>query len=83
MDGLYNIYNWIIDNYVQLVLFCIVFLIVYAIEKLNNYNSLVYGFTPTLPIITQATNHVVQTIKKNKIGKMSKMGKMGKKKKTS
>ena len=68
MDSLYDIYLWIMENYIQISLLFLVVIIIVVIEKLNNYYNLLYGVTSTLPLMAQTTNII-------KIGKKKKNNK--------
>jgi hypothetical protein len=61
MDQFKYIYTFLSENYIKIILFISVFLILFYIEKLNYINSIMYGVVPVLPI---ASNNLKQAVKK-------------------
>jgi hypothetical protein len=61
MDQFKYIYTFLSENYIKIILFISVFLILFYIEKLNYRNSIMYGVVPVLPI---ASNNLKQAVKK-------------------
>ena len=44
-----SIISFIIDNYKQILLFLLVFVIIYVVDHITYYNTLIYGLTSNVP----------------------------------
>lgn len=66
------IMNYIYDNYIQLILLVCVFLIIYIVDRINQYNNQIFGLPqiPGIPIPGQQTinlpNKILKKKKRNK-----------------
>jgi len=49
-----DILNFIINNYKQLLLLLLVFVIIYVVDHITYYNGLFYGLTNTIPGVQQS-----------------------------
>jgi hypothetical protein len=66
-----SIKKFLFDNYKQIFLFILVFIIIFLVEYISNINSILYGFTP-VPSIGTATKLSKIIIQKNKKTKKAK-----------
>lgn len=50
-----SIIKYIYDNYIQLIMLISVFFIIYVVDRINQYNNIIFGITqiPGIPAITQ------------------------------
>lgn len=62
------IINYIYNNYIQLILLICVFLIIYIVDRINQYNNQIFGLPqiPGLPIPGQQTINLSEKIPKKK-----------------
>ena len=63
------IIRFIIDNYKQILLLLLVFVIIYVVDHLTYYNTLFYGLTSSVPGIQPEkikSNTLKKKLKKNK-----------------
>jgi len=61
--GIKTIINFIIENYKQLLLFLLVFIIIIIVDHITYYNSLFYSVSSVIPGVSQ-TNPNPNTLKK-------------------
>jgi hypothetical protein len=63
----YSILNFMKENFVQILLLILVFVIIYLVDHISNINSAIFGLPSTIPGITSS-----QPQKKIKISKKNK-----------
>ena len=68
-DYITDITNFIIFNYKQIILFLLVFIIIYIVDRIIYHNNLIYA---SLSIPNIITNHTIKNEKANKIKKNKK-----------
>ena len=67
-----SIIHFIIDNYKQILLLLLVFVIIYVVDHITYYNTLFYGLTSAVPgVPTQQQSQQQQQIKSNTFKKKS------------
>ena len=59
------------ENTIQLILFFIVFIIIYYVDKISRYNLSVYGLPSAIPINNNINNKNNKINTNNKINKLS------------
>jgi len=60
-----SIINFIKDNYIQILLFISVFIIIYIVDYISNINAILYSLPTAIP----GQTHQVKITKKNKNSK--------------
>lgn len=69
------IIDYIFDNYIQLILLVCVFFIIYIVDRINQYNNIIFGLSsiPGIPIPGQQNSNLPNI--SNKINKKRKQNK--------
>jgi len=61
-----SIIKFVIINYKQLLLLCLVFIIIYIVDCITFHNSIIYGVTSNLPGTILPVNNIKTKTKKQK-----------------
>ncbi len=62
-----SVCNFIMENYKQILLLIIMFVIIYVVEHITYYNALFYGITSSMPLANQQhTQTKSNSVKKNR-----------------
>lgn len=61
-----NIINYIYDNYIQIILLICIFLIIYVVDRINQYNNNLFSMPqiPGLNTVQQQPNNIVKNMVK-------------------
>ena len=62
-----SIKNFLFDNYKQIFLLILVFIIIFFVEYITNINSILYGFTPVpgIGIATKLSKNIIKSKKRS------------------
>jgi hypothetical protein len=55
--NLNSIINYLKDNFIQILLLILVFVIIYTVDYISNINTMIFSNTQALPILKQKKNN--------------------------
>jgi hypothetical protein len=61
-----SIIRFSFDNYKQLLLLLLAFVIIIVVDHITHYNTLFYGLTSSVPGVTNTPQKISNTFKKNR-----------------